>query len=169
MCVQLIFTPYSSSHLIWHFGFIFCLEIPWITFIFNWAGDLVVFDSFKNCSLSLIVKVTLFQFHLLILLWTFWGLLCFILENSEIQFLLSINKLHMSWQLLKFVLFKSQISFIIRKLLCRNEVNTIGLFLKVIEELQNILVFRMESMSLLHNWISSCNFDHSILGDRFVE
>jgi hypothetical protein len=26
-----------------------------------------------------------------------------------------------------------------------------GLFLKVIEELQNILVFRMESMSLLHN------------------
>jgi hypothetical protein len=25
------------------------------------------------------------------------------------------------------------------------------LFLKVIEELQNILVFRMESMSLLHN------------------
>jgi hypothetical protein len=27
-------------------------------------------------------------------------------------------------------------------------------------ELQNILVFRMESMSLLHNWISSCNFDH---------
>jgi hypothetical protein len=37
------------------------------------------------------------------------------------------------------------------KLLCRNEVNTIGLFLKVIEELQNILFFRMESMSLLHN------------------
>jgi hypothetical protein len=27
----------------------------------------------------------------------------------------------------------------------------IKLFLKVIEELQNILVFRMESMSLLHN------------------
>jgi hypothetical protein len=34
--------------------------------------------------------------------------------------------------------------------LCRKEVNTNGLFLKVIEELQNILVFRMESMSL-HN------------------
>ena len=31
----------------------------------------------------------------------------------------------------------------VRKLLCRNDVNTIGLFLKVIEELQNILVFRM--------------------------
>jgi hypothetical protein len=29
---------------------------------------------------------------------------------------------------------------------CRNEVNTIDLFLKVIEELQNILGFRMESM-----------------------
>jgi hypothetical protein len=38
----------------------------------------------------------------------------------------------------------SQISFIVRKLLCRNEVNPNGLFLKVIEELQNILVFRME-------------------------
>jgi hypothetical protein len=37
------------------------------------------------------------------------------------------------------------------KLLYRNEVNTIDLFLKVIEELQNILGFRMESMSLLHN------------------
>jgi hypothetical protein len=45
----------------------------------------------------------------------------------------------------------SQISFIVRKLLCRNEVNTNGLFLKVIEELQNILVFRMESTSLFHN------------------
>jgi hypothetical protein len=33
----------------------------------------------------------------------------------------------------------------------RNEVNTNGLFLKVIEELQNILVFRMESMSLFYN------------------
>ena len=32
------------------------------------------------------------------------------------------------------------------KLLCRNEVNTIDLFLKVNEELQNILGFRMESM-----------------------
>jgi hypothetical protein len=42
-------------------------------------------------------------------------------------------------QLLKFVLFESQISFIVRKLLCRNEVNPNGLFLKVIEELQNIL------------------------------
>jgi hypothetical protein len=51
----------------------------------------------------------------------------------------------------KIVLFESQLSFIVRKLLCRNEVNTNGLFLKVIEELQNILVFRMESMSLLHN------------------
>jgi hypothetical protein len=30
-------------------------------------------------------------------------------------------------------------------------VNPNGLFLKVIEKLQNILVFRMESMSLLHN------------------
>jgi hypothetical protein len=47
----------------------------------------------------------------------------FILENSEIQFLLSINKLYISWQLLKFILFESQISFIVRKLLCRNEVN----------------------------------------------
>ena len=46
----------------------------------------------------------------------------------------------------KFVLFESQISFIIRKLLFRN-----GLFLKVIEELQNIPVLRMESISLLHN------------------
>jgi hypothetical protein len=51
----------------------------------------------------------------------------------------------------KIVLFESPISFIVRKLLCRNEVNINGLFLKVIEELQNILVFRMESMSLLHN------------------
>jgi hypothetical protein len=34
-----------------------------------------------------------------------------------------------------------QISFIVRKLLCRNEVNPNGLFLKVIEELQNILSF----------------------------
>ena len=42
--------------------------------------------------------------------------------------------------------FISQISFIVRKFLCRNEVNPNGLFLKVIEELQNILVFRMESM-----------------------
>jgi hypothetical protein len=33
-------------------------------------------------------------------------------------------------------------------------------FLKVIEELHTILVVRMESMSLLHNLISSCNFDH---------
>ena len=32
---------------------------------------------------------------------------------------------------------------------------------KVIEELQNILVFfRIETMSLLHNWISSNDFDH---------
>ena len=67
----------------------------------------------------------------------------FILENSEIQYLLSINKLYISWQLLKFVLFESQISFIVRKLLCRNEVNTNGLFSKVIEELQNILVFNI--------------------------
>jgi hypothetical protein len=69
----------------------------------------------------------------------------------EEEFGVNINWTHI-WtklkKLLKFVLFKSQISFIIRKLLCRNEVNTIGLFLKVIEELQNILVFRMESMSL---------------------
>ena len=50
-----------------------------------------------------------------------------------------------------FFLFESHISLIVRKLLCRNEVNTIGLFLKVIEEILNILVFRMESMSLLHN------------------
>ena len=57
----------------------------------------------------------------------------------------------------KFVLFESQILFIVRKLLCRN-----GLFLKVFEELQNIPVFRMESISLLHNWISSCNFDHDL-------
>jgi hypothetical protein len=48
-------------------------------------------------------------------------------------------------------LFESHISLIVRKLLYRNEVNTIDLFLKVIEELQNILGFRMESMSLLHN------------------
>jgi hypothetical protein len=34
---------------------------------------------------------------------------------------------------------------------CRNEVNTNGLFLKDIEELQNILILIMESMSLLHN------------------
>jgi hypothetical protein len=40
----------------------------------------------------------------------------------------------------KIVLFESPISFIVRKLLCRNEVNINGLFLKVIEELQNILV-----------------------------
>jgi hypothetical protein len=53
----------------------------------------------------------------------FSGIAFFILENSEIQFLLSINKLYISWQLLKFVLFESQISFIVRKLLCRNEVN----------------------------------------------
>jgi hypothetical protein len=33
-------------------------------------------------------------------------------------------------------------------------------FLKVIEELQIILFFRMESMLLLYNCISSCNFDH---------
>ena len=43
-------------------------------------------------------------------------------------------------------LFESHISLIVRKLLYRNEVNTIDLFLKVIEELQNILVFRMESI-----------------------
>ena len=81
----------------------------------------------------------------------FSGIAFFILENSEIQFLLSINKLYISCQRSKFVLFESQISFIVRKLLCRNEVNTNGLFLKVIEELQNILFFTMESMSLLHN------------------
>jgi hypothetical protein len=40
------------------------------------------------------------------------------------------------------------------------------LFLKVIEELQNILVFRMEWMSLLHNWISSCNFDHDWIQNK---
>jgi hypothetical protein len=39
------------------------------------------------------------------------------------------------------MLFESQISFTVRKLLCRN-----GLFLNVIEELQNIPVFRMESI-----------------------
>ena len=93
MCVQSIFTPYCSSHLIWHFGFIFCLKIPWITFIFNLAGDLVVFDSYKNCSLSLILKVTL--------------------RSGTI----SVSPFN----------------------------------------------------TLLHNWISSCNVDHSILGDRFVE
>ena len=59
ICVQSILPPYCSSHLIWHFGFIFCLKISWITFIFNLSGDIVVFDSFKNCSLSLIFKVTL--------------------------------------------------------------------------------------------------------------
>jgi hypothetical protein len=48
-----------SPHLIWHFGFIFCLKIPLITFIFNWSGDIVVFGSFTNCRLSLIFKVTL--------------------------------------------------------------------------------------------------------------
>jgi hypothetical protein len=57
--VQLIWPPYCSSYLIWHFGFIFCLKIPWIIFIFNLSGDIVVFDSFKNCSLSLILNVTL--------------------------------------------------------------------------------------------------------------
>jgi hypothetical protein len=62
----------------------------------------------------------------------FRGFHFFILENSEIQFLLSINKLYIPWQLLKFVLFESQISFIVCKLLCRNEVSTIGLLLKVI-------------------------------------
>jgi hypothetical protein len=55
---------------------------------------------------------------------------------TKLKFLLSINKLYISCQLLKFVLFESQISFIVRKWLCRNEVNTNGLFLKVIEELQ---------------------------------
>ena len=39
------------------------------------------------------------------------------------------------------LLFESQISFIVRKLLCINEVNTVGLFWKVNEELQNILGF----------------------------
>ena len=45
--------------------------------------------------------------------WTIQALesLWFILENSEIQFLLSINKLYISWQLLKFVLFESQSIF----------------------------------------------------------
>ena len=59
ICIQSIIHPYCSSHLIWHFGFIFWLNISWITFLFNWSGDIVVFDSFKNCSLSLILKVTL--------------------------------------------------------------------------------------------------------------
>jgi hypothetical protein len=59
--------------------------------------------------------------------------------------------MHISWHLLTFLLFESHIqknvSFIVRKLLCSSEVNTIGLFLKVIEELQNILVYRMEATS----------------------
>jgi hypothetical protein len=38
----------------------------------------------------------------------------FIVENSEIQFLLSINKLYISWQLLNFLLFESHISFIVQ-------------------------------------------------------
>ena len=134
ICVQSILPPYCLSHLIWHFGFIFCLKIPWITFIFNLSGNIVVFDSFKNCSLSLIFKVTLRSGTIVDspfkTVMNFSGIDFFILENSEIQFLLSINKLYISWQLLNFVLFESQISFIVRKLLCRNEVNTKGLFLK---------------------------------------
>jgi hypothetical protein len=112
-------------------------------------------------SLSLIFKVTLRSGTIVVssfkTFMNFSGIHFFILENSEIQFLLSINKLYISWQILKFVLFESQISFIVRKLLCRNEVNTNGLFLKDIEELQNILIFRMESTSLLHNWITIGN------------
>jgi hypothetical protein len=130
ICVQSILPTYCPSHLIWHFGFIFCLKIPWITFIFNLSGDIVVFDSFKNCSLSLMFKVTLrsgtivdspFKTFM-----NFSGISFFIFEKSEIQFLLSINILYISWQLLTFVLFESQIS-----LLCRNEVNTKGLSLKL--------------------------------------
>jgi hypothetical protein len=37
---------------------IFCLKIPWIIFIFNLSSDIVVLNSFKNCSLSLILKAS---------------------------------------------------------------------------------------------------------------
>ena len=68
-----------------------------MTFIFNLSGDIVVFDSFKNCSLSLIFKVTLRCGTIVVspfkTLMNFSGIAFLSLENSEIQFLLSINKL----------------------------------------------------------------------------
>jgi hypothetical protein len=50
----------------------------------------------------------------------------------------------------KIVLFESQISFIVRKLLCRNEVNPNGLFLKVIEgchDVYNLIIDRRNCIS----------------------
>ena len=96
---------------------------------------IVIFDSFNFFSLSLRLKVTLRSGTIVVspfkTFMNFSGISFFvILENSEIQFLLPINKLYISWQLLNFLLFESHISFIVRKLLCRNEVNTIDLFFK---------------------------------------
>jgi hypothetical protein len=68
------------------FWFYICLKIPWITFIFNLSDDIVVFNSFKNCSLSLIFKVTLRSGTIVVspfkTFMNFSGIAFFILENS---------------------------------------------------------------------------------------
>ena len=88
------------------------LSCPWIIFIFNLSGDIVVLNSFKNWSSSLILKVTQHSDTILVshsdtilvshfnTFMYFRELFFFILKNCEMQFLLLINilKLLYYWQ-----------------------------------------------------------------------